>query len=67
MIAACRCGLRRRRAVVEAQQAVDLGLVEHARRLCCRSSSPLGLGAPGGGEFFVGLLGSVSLIGSASG
>ena len=46
---------------VEAEQAIDLGLVEHARglgRLFSPASAGLGLGlrAPRGGQFFVGLL-----------
>ena len=43
---------------VEAEQAVDLGLVEHARGLpaVLAGLGALGLRAPRGGQFFVGLL-----------
>ncbi len=49
-----------RRPVVEAEQAVDLGLVEHPRRLRAvalgrRIAAAFDLGAPGGGQIFVRL------------
>mgnify|MGYP001015743193 CR=1 FL=1 len=48
--------LERKRAVVEAEQAVDLGLVQNPRRLGRHAGFPgLRLRAPGGGEILVGL------------
>ena len=47
--------LTARRAIVEAQQAVDFRLIEHTGGLGWRFVIAFGLGAPRRSQFFVGL------------